>query len=167
MTLENILAMWLGIIIRIQSSLDDAQGKAVQGSKQASQGQDTAQGDAKTAGGTQHENDKTVSQAQAAPVADDTPLSINRIDVLSFGKLPYTDKDLQNQSRQVILTIYVNHKGNPTQVQIKQSTGLSYLDQLAVKAAQKARFKPHRVNGQAVPIKVDFPINFEMNRRGR
>lgn len=150
-----------------QSSLDDAQGKAIQGSKQSSQGQGTAQGDAKTAGGTQDGNDKTVSQAQAAPVADDTLIQVNTVDVLSFGKLPYTDKDLQNQSHQVILTIYVDNKGNPTQVQVKHSTGLDYLDQLAVKAAQKARFKPYKVNGQGKSIVVDMPINFEMNRRGR
>lgn len=150
-----------------QSSNDDAQGEAEQGSQQTSQGQGTAQGEGKTVGGTAEGQDKNISQAQAAPIADDTPIQVNAVDVISFGKLSYTDKDLQNQSRQVILAINVDAQGKPLHIQIKKSTGLSYLDQLAVKAAQKASFKPYKVNGQGKPIVVDFPINFEMNRRVR
>ncbi|OUY06498.1 energy transducer TonB family protein [Acinetobacter populi] len=148
------------------SSTDNGQGTAIQGSKTVSVGQGTAQGEDQHAGGRQEGNDKTLSRAQAAPLAQEDPIQVNTIDVLSFP-LKYQDRELQNQDRQVILTIYVDSKGNTSKVMIKQSTGIAYLDQLAVKAAQKARFKPHKIDGRAVPIFVNLPIDFRMNQRGR
>lgn len=148
------------------NSAHNGQGTAIQGSKTISMGKGTAQGEDQRVGGSQEGNDKALSRVQAAPLAQEDPIQVNTIDVLSFP-LKYQDRELQNQDRRVILTIYVDSKGNTSKVMIKQSTGIAYLDQLAVKAAQKARFKPHKINGKAVPIFVHLPIDFRMNQRGR
>lgn len=154
------------VIPQIQTSPNAGKAKAIEGSKQQEQASGTAQGEGQRAGGSKEGQDKMLSQAKTAPIAQESPILVNSIDVLSFP-LKYQDRELQNQDRQGVLTIFVDRRGYTTKVLIKQSTGIDYLDQQAVKAAQKARFKPHKVNGQAVPIFVNLPIDFRMNQRGR
>ncbi|WP_171492134.1 energy transducer TonB, partial [Acinetobacter qingfengensis] len=128
-------------------------GNAVQGTSKQNGGSEQ--------GTAQHNTPTTSSNTVAEP----TRLNASQVTVLSIGQINYNDKALQNQNRLLILTLQIDSKGKPTQIRIKQSSGLDYLDQLVIKAAQKARFKPHIVNGQAVAVIVDYPFQLNLSQR--
>lgn len=129
--------------------------------QQASSGQSNEQIQ-KTGGEEGRENKK--EQSAESTQKQQQPLQVSKVDVLSFGKLSYDDRELQNQQRLLILTIKINPKGQPIDVKVKQSTGISNLDARGVVAAQKTKFKPHILNGEAVAIVVDFPIQLKLGR---
>lgn len=105
------------------------------------------------------------SESSAVSAASDkVPIPINRVDVLSLGKLTYDDRELQNQQRVVVLTIHINAKGLPVNIHVKQSSGLESLDERAMAAIRKSKFKPHKMNGEAVAVIVDFPIQLKLSR---
>jgi TonB family protein len=105
------------------------------------------------------------SESSAVSAASDkVPIPINRVDVLSLGKLTYDDRELQNQQRLVVLTIHINAKGLPVNIHVKQSSGLESLDERAMAAIRKSKFKPHKMNGEAVAVIVDFPIQLKLSR---
>lgn len=114
-------------------------------------------------GGKEGRENKQEQSAESAP-KQQQPIVVSQVDILSFGKLNYDDRELQNQQRLLILTIKINLKGQPVDVQVKQGTGLSHLDARGVQAAQKAKFKPHILNGEAVAMVVDFPIQLKLGR---
>lgn len=118
---------------------------------------------AKRAGGEAGKDNKKEQNA-ASTSQPQQPLPVSRVDVLSFGKLNYDDRELQNQQRLLVLTIKINPQGQPIDVRVKQSSGISSLDERAIQAAQKAKFKPHIVNGEALAIVVDFPIQLKLGR---
>jgi protein TonB len=63
----------------------------------------------------------------------------------------------------VIVRAWVDaHGGAPRSVQVERSSGFARLDQAALAAVQKARFKPHSENGQAVEGWALVPIRFEL-----
>lgn len=103
-------------------------------------------------------------QNDAQPSTDKTPITVSRVDVLSLGKFNYDDRELKNQQRILVLTIQINDQGQAVNINIKQSSGVSSLDERAIKAMQKTKFKPHQINGEAVSVIVDFPIQLKMSR---
>ncbi|MDV2467869.1 TonB family protein [Acinetobacter chinensis] len=111
------------------------------------------------------QNSEHQSESSAVSTASDkVPIPINRVDVLSLGKLTYDDRELQNQQRLVVLTIHINAKGLPVNIHVKQSSGLESLDERAMAAIRKSKFKPHKMNGEAVAVIVDFPIQLKLSR---
>ena len=92
------------------------------------------------------------------------PIPVSRVDVLSLGKFNYDDRELNNQQRMLVLTIQIDAQGQAININIKQSSGVSSLDERAIKAMQKTKFKPHKINGEAVSVIVDFPIQLKMSR---
>lgn len=129
--------------------------------QQSSSGQSNEQTQ-KSGGEEGRENKKEQSAESAAKPQQ--PIMVSKVDVLSFGKLNYDDRELQNQQRLLVLTIKINPQGQAIDVKVKQSTGLSSLDVRGVQAAQKTKFKPHILNGEAVAIVVDFPIQLKLGR---
>lgn len=118
---------------------------------------------------TKHSGGEDGKDLRKEPVAASVPaqpmqVPVSSVDVISFGKLNYDDRELQNQQRLLMLTIRINAKGQPVDVKVKQSSGLPSLDQKGIQAAQKAKFKAHKVNGEAVAIMVDFPIQLKLSR---
>jgi TonB family protein len=110
------------------------------------------------------------AQPQQARLGSTSPTSmehvpVSRVEVLSMGLIQYNDRDLQQQNRDLVLTIYIDAQGKTKQVLLKDSTGLDYLDQMVIKAALKAKFKPHVVAGQAVAVKVEFPFQLKLSQR--
>lgn len=95
------------------------------------------------------------SLAHSSPV-----MPLSRIDVISFGKLKYYDRELQGQQRLVILRLQIDQKGQPVEVTLQQSSGIDTLDRRAIRAAKIARFEPYRENGHATDVVVDYPIEF-------
>lgn len=104
------------------------------------------------------------SKAPSTQVEHDDVVQVSSVDVLSFGGLDYDDRELKQQNRLVELRIRINEKGQPINIQLRQSSGIQSLDERVIKAARKSRFKPHKINGRAVTIVVDFPIQLKLNR---
>lgn len=105
------------------------------------------------------------SKAHDQPIVEQQPLRVSNIDVLSIGAIKYDERILQNQERILILTITVDPQGLPDKISIKQSSGIAALDQIVIKAAQKSRFKPYKVDGKAMSIIVDYPFQLKPNQR--
>lgn len=104
------------------------------------------------------------SKAPSTQVEQDDVVQVSSVDVLSFGGLDYDDRELKQQNRLVELRIRINEKGQPIDIQLRQSSGIQSLDERVMQAARKSRFKPHKINGRAVTIVVDFPVQLKLNR---
>ncbi|PTV45107.1 energy transducer TonB [Acinetobacter oleivorans] len=104
------------------------------------------------------------SKAPSTQVEHDDVVQVSSVDVLSFGGLDYDDRELKQQNRLVELRIRINEKGQPIDIQLRQSSGVQSLDARVMQAARKSRFKPHKINGRAVTIVVDFPVQLKLNR---
>ncbi|MFV5548456.1 energy transducer TonB [Acinetobacter oleivorans] len=104
------------------------------------------------------------SKAPSTQVEYDDVVQVSSVDVLSFGGLDYDDRELKQQNRLVELRIRINEKGQPFDIQLRQSSGIQSLDERVMQATRKSRFKPHKINGRAVNIVVDFPVQLKLNR---
>ncbi|WP_342370812.1 energy transducer TonB [Acinetobacter sp. D009] len=104
------------------------------------------------------------SKAPSTQVEHDDVVQVSSVDVLSFGGLDYDDRELKQQNRLVELRIRINEKGQPIDIQLRQSSGIQSLDERVIQAARKSRFKPHKINGRAVTIVVDFPVQLKLIR---
>lgn len=103
-------------------------------------------------------------QNDIQPTTNKMPIPVSKVDVLRLGKFNYDDRELKNQQRVLILTIHINAEGLAVNITIKQSSGVTSLDERAIKAMKKTKFKPHQINGEAVSVIVDFPIQLKMSR---
>lgn len=104
------------------------------------------------------------SKAPSTQVEHDDVVQVSSVDVLSFGGLDYDDPELKQQNRLVELRIRINEKGQSIDIQLRQSSGIQSLDERVMQATRKSRFKPHKINGRAVTIVVDFPVQLKLNR---
>lgn len=104
------------------------------------------------------------SKAPSTQVEHDDVVQVSSVDVLSFGGLDYDDRELKQQNRLVELRIRINEKGQTIDIQLRQSSGIASLDERVMQATRKSRFKPHKINGRAVTIVVDFPVQLKLNR---
>lgn len=62
----------------------------------------------------------------------------------------------------VILRVRVLSSGNPEELEIKNSSGYEILDEAALKAVEKWKFKPATRGGKPVDSWVEIPIRFEL-----
>lgn len=60
----------------------------------------------------------------------------------------------------VIVTVVINEKGDVGEAEIFQS--VSGLDEAALQAAKKCKFKPARYNGEAVKVSMRIPFKFSL-----
>ena len=68
----------------------------------------------------------------------------------------------QQQEGRVILEVRVNKRGLPETIRIKRSSGFPLLDQAALNAVNRWRFKPARLAGIVIETVVDVPIRFQL-----
>lgn len=118
----------------------------------------------KSGGGKTPAMQQEYSKAPSTQVEHDDVVQVSSVDVLSFGGLDYDDRELKQQNRLVELRIRINEKGQPINIQLRQSSGIQSLDERVIQAVRKSRFKPHKINGRAVTIVVDFPVQLKLNR---
>lgn len=71
----------------------------------------------------------------------------------------------RNQEGTVLVEVRLDRHGAQRDVQVLRSSGVSSLDQAAVKAVSGWRFKPETVAGQPVPSRVQIPIAFALAAR--
>jgi protein TonB len=68
------------------------------------------------------------------------------------------------ESGRVLVRVYIDTAGLPRNVQVSTSSGFARLDDAAVVAVRKARFKPYTENGQAIAGWALIPLKFELER---
>jgi periplasmic protein TonB len=68
------------------------------------------------------------------------------------------------ESGTVIVRAFADEAGLPHQVQIERSSGFARLDEAAMSAVRKTRFKPYTENGKAVAGWVRMPFPFELEK---
>jgi len=68
------------------------------------------------------------------------------------------------ESGRVMLRVFIDIAGMPRNVQVSSSSGFARLDDAALAAVQRARFKPYSENGQPTAGWTYVPINFELEK---
>jgi protein TonB len=63
----------------------------------------------------------------------------------------------------VLVYVLIGNDGRAWDVRLYRSSGEADLDEAAVSAVRAAQFKPHRVNGEARPVKVLVPVKFHLD----
>jgi TonB family protein len=105
-----------------------------------------------------------LTRAPENQVERSEPVQVSSVDVLSFGKFAYDDRELKQQNRIVELRLRINESGQPTEIELKQSSGIASLDERVLQAARQSKFKPYKINGHAVAVVVDFPVQLKLSR---
>ena len=65
----------------------------------------------------------------------------------------------------VDLRILVTEKGTVDEVEIAQSSGYTSMDEAAVRAAKRTRFRPAIKDGQRVAMWINYPIQFALTKK--
>ena len=107
------------------------------------------------------------------PPAPPAPASPKNVSIGGSGvqwsrspKPNYNNKDLDGQTRTIVVHIEANEKGVVTLARISRSSGLPELDEKILRAVRSSKFKPYKENGVAYPISADQPFELTLNPRG-
>jgi periplasmic protein TonB len=65
-----------------------------------------------------------------------------------------------NVSGSVVMTIYVDTRGNPSHIRVNRGLGQG-LDQKAVEAVHQYKFKPAMKDGKPVLVEIGLEVNFQ------
>lgn len=92
----------------------------------------------------------------------DRPRTIGRVDYLGERPSPAYPRVSQRRGEQgrVVLRVLISPDGRVAQVKVQHSSGYERLDEAAVQAMQRARFRPYTENGIAYKALVDIPFDF-------
>lgn len=71
----------------------------------------------------------------------------------------------RNQQGQVLVEVRLDTTGKQRELRLVQSSGFNSLDQAALEAVADWKFEPEVQAGQAMPSRVQIPIDFALNRR--
>ncbi|MEO6033027.1 MAG: energy transducer TonB [Burkholderiaceae bacterium] len=109
--------------------------------------------------------------APPAPPASPAPAPLPRnlpasaVQYLEPPVLAYPRLSMRNgESGRVLVRVYIDTAGLPRNVQLNASSGFARLDDAAVMAVGKARFKPYIENGQPTAGWALIPLKFELER---
>ena len=109
------------------------------------------------------------SNAPASPPAPPAPpkveLPSSDADYLNNAKpaYPAISKRLGEQGR-VVVRVFIDADGQPSQASVKQSSGFDRLDQASVETALKWRYAPGKRAGVAQGMWFDVPLNWQLTR---
>ena len=62
----------------------------------------------------------------------------------------------------VLLSVTVSSQGRAVRVELKQSSGVSVLDEAAIQAVRAWEFEPARVNSTPVDSEIEVPVRFKL-----
>lgn len=68
------------------------------------------------------------------------------------------------EAGKVLVRVFITEDGLPRQVQVTQSSGHARLDEAAVAAVHKARFKPYTEDGHATAGWAFIPLTFDLEK---
>jgi len=68
------------------------------------------------------------------------------------------------ETGRVLIRVFIDEAGAARQLAVSRSSGHARLDEAALAAVQKARFRPYRENGQPVAGWAFIPLEFELER---
>lgn len=104
-----------------------------------------------------------VAAEATAPAAAARQLPASAIQYLVPPPLEYPRASRrQRESGRAVISVFIDEAGLPRTVRISQSTGFPLLDEAALAAVRKARFKPWIENGQAVAGWALIPLRFDL-----
>lgn len=108
------------------------------------------------------------SQHTAAPQAlvSNEPRRVSSIAYLGDPPQPVYPRSAQrmNEEGSVVVRIRVNTSGRVETAVVEKSSGFSRLDDAAVEAAKRGRFKPYTENGVAFVAETPMTFNFFMDK---
>lgn len=101
----------------------------------------------------------------ANAVTASIPVAVSRPAFLEPPQAPLYPRSMRSRGLGgvVIVEVLIGAKGNQTELEVAKSSGLPALDQSALSAVRKWRFKPHAVNGINVASRVHIPVRFAIN----
>lgn len=105
----------------------------------------------------------------AAPAAAEAagprqlPPSAAQFVVAPQAEYPRASRRLKESGR-VLVSVFIDEAGLPRQVLVKTSSGFALLDEAALAAVRKARFKPYMEHGQPQAGWVVIPMVFDLER---
>ena len=110
--------------------------------------------------------------APVAPVAPPPPapapprnLSASSVQYLEPLQVEYPRLSKRlGETGVVMLRIFIDEAGRVRDVQVSRTSGHPRLDDAAMAAVQKARFKPPSENGQAVSGYAQVPVDFQLEK---
>ncbi|HSW04120.1 energy transducer TonB [Aquabacterium sp.] len=110
-----------------------------------------------------------VAAAPPAPPAPPPPPKIIPASAVQYLEPPVVDyprlSKRNGETGLVIVRAYIDTTGgSPRSVQVNKSSGHSRLDDAAVAAVHKARFKPYTENGRPIEGWALIPIHFELEK---
>src|SRR3990167_4791819 len=68
----------------------------------------------------------------------------------------------RNQQGVVLVEVRLDERGQQRSLNVLRSSGVESLDRAALEAVAKWRFRPETTGGQAVPSRVQIPIQFAL-----
>lgn len=71
----------------------------------------------------------------------------------------------RNQQGVVLVEVRLDERGQQRSLNVLRSSGVESLDRAALEAVAKWRFRPETTGGQAVPSRVQIPIQFALTAR--
>ena len=92
----------------------------------------------------------------------DKPILVHQLDYLDGPPSPaYPTRAKQaGQEGKVVLRVTVNQTGELESIDVRQSSGVSALDEAAQQAVRRVRFRPYTVDGVATRAMADIPFDF-------
>ncbi len=104
--------------------------------------------------------------APPAPVAPSAPPKLIPASAVQYLVPPQLDYPRASrrarESGRVLVRVYIDEAGLPQQVQLSRSTGFAALDEAALAAVRKARFKPYTENGLPTAGWAAIPLSFDL-----
>jgi periplasmic protein TonB len=70
----------------------------------------------------------------------------------------------QQETGRVLVRVFIDEEGRPRDVRISQSSNFARLDDAAVSAVQKVRFKPYTENGRPASGWATIPVDFSLEK---
>lgn len=105
-----------------------------------------------------------VNTASALPAPSASPVLSLRPSFVSPPPPPRYPSQARRRNQQGIVRVEVrlDERGNQLKLTLVRSSGVESLDQAALEAVTRWRFRPEVIEGRAVPSRVEIPIEFAL-----
>ncbi len=117
-----------------------------------------------------------VTEAPAPPPADPAPappapapapkvIPASAVQYLTAPELNYPAMSQRmGETGKVMVRVYISQSGEASEVQVHKGSGFKRLDEEAVRAVRKARFKPYTENGLPTAGWAFIPLSFDLEK---